>query len=186
MDSPAVPRIAEAAVEEAAAVDAAEDAAEAASAPAAPSGRVEYPGGASSRDQKAMERSPAKTPVRPRSMPLIRPVKALSSADRGRGSVVGSAAGGVDPIRLYQARIAREQQRLAPLLGVRNGTSPAAWAIRRVLRKAQAGLGVPSRNSRWHGGPTRNSSTYPRPPTPPRACGWPSGQSDRPAGAVDG
>ena len=47
----------------------------------------------------------------------------------------------MDPIRLYQARIAREQQRLAPLLGVR-GTVQAQQrgAIRRVLRKAQAGL----------------------------------------------
>lgn len=48
---------------------------------------------------------------------------------------------GVDPIRLNQARIAREEQRLAPLIGVR-GTVQAQQrgAIRRVLRKAQAGL----------------------------------------------
>ena len=73
-------------------------------------------------------------------MPLIRPVKALSSADRGR-EVLSARPPAGGPIRLYQARIAREQQRLAPLLGVR-GTVQAQQrgAIRRVLRKAQAGL----------------------------------------------
>ena len=73
-------------------------------------------------------------------MPLIRPVKSIISADRGRGSVVGSAAGGVDPIRLYQARIAREQQRLARAWVRGTVQAQQRGAIRRVLRKAQAGL----------------------------------------------
>ncbi|WP_233151546.1 transposase [Mycobacterium lehmannii] len=58
------------------------------------------------------------------------------------GEVVsGRAPAGVDQIRMYRARIAREQQRLAPLLNVR-GTAPAHQraAIRRNIRKAQAGL----------------------------------------------
>jgi Transposase DDE domain len=47
----------------------------------------------------------------------------------------------MDQIRLYQARIAREQQRLAPLLNVR-GTAQARQrsAIRRNIKKAQARL----------------------------------------------
>src|SRR3981081_1686357 len=48
---------------------------------------------------------------------------------------------GVDQVRLYQARIAREQQRLAPLIGVRGDAPPhRGGAIRRSLRNAQAGL----------------------------------------------
>ncbi len=59
------------------------------------------------------------------------------------GEVVSSRPpAGVDQVRLYQARIAREQRRLAPpLLNVR-GTAEANQraAIRKILKKAQAGL----------------------------------------------
>jgi hypothetical protein len=56
-------------------------------------------------------------------------------------TVVGPPPAGVDQVCLYEARIAREQQRLAPLLGVR-GTAQAHQraAIGRNVRKAQAGL----------------------------------------------
>ena len=69
--------IAEAAVEEAAAVDAAEDAAEAASAPQRPPAELGTQAGRAVAIKRRWRRSPAKTPVRPRSMPLIRPVKSI-------------------------------------------------------------------------------------------------------------
>lgn len=134
--------IAEAAVEEAAAVDAAEDAAEAASAPQRPPAELGTQAGRAVAIKKAMEEIARQDAGQAE----------IDAADQARqehylarieaGEVLSARPpAGVDPIRLYQARIAREQQRLAPLLGVR-GTVQAQQrgAIRRVLRKAQAGL----------------------------------------------
>jgi hypothetical protein len=56
-------------------------------------------------------------------------------------TLLGTPPAGMDQVGLWQARIAREQQRLAPLIGVR-GTAEAQQrsAIRRNIRKSEAGL----------------------------------------------
>jgi transposase len=136
-------RIAEAAVSEAAAVDAAEDAAEAAAGPGAgPAPELGTRAGRAAAIKKAMEQIARQDADH----------RAADAADQARqerylarieaGEVVGgSAPAGVDQVRLWQARIAREQQRLAALIDVR-GTAEAQQrsAIRRAIRKAQAAL----------------------------------------------
>ncbi|MCV7222008.1 hypothetical protein [Mycolicibacterium elephantis] len=56
-------------------------------------------------------------------------------------TLAGTPPAGIDQVRLWRARIAREQRRLAPLINVR-GTAEANARrdIRKNLRKAQAGL----------------------------------------------
>jgi transposase len=137
-------RLAEAAVGEAAAVDAAEDAAEqAAGGPAAgPSAELGTRAGRAAAIKKAMaeiarqdaahaEDDAADQAAQERYLQRIEAGEEVSSPPPA----------GVDQVRLYQARIAREQQRLAPLIGVR-GTAHAHQraAIRRIIRNAQAGL----------------------------------------------
>jgi transposase len=136
-------RIAEAAVSEAAAVDAAEDAAEAAAGPGAgPPPELGTRAGRAAAIKKAMEQiarhdarhAEADAADQARQERYLRRIEA--------GEVVGgSAPAGVDQVRLWQARIAREQQRLAALIDVR-GTAEAQQrsAIRRAIRKAQAAL----------------------------------------------
>ncbi|MEO3757645.1 transposase, partial [Mycobacterium sp. B14F4] len=136
-------RIAEQAVQDAAQVDAEEDAAEAAAGPAkrSPAGLGTRAGRAAA-IKKAMEE-------------IARQDAAHAEADAGDAArqeqylqrieagenVPNRPPAGVDQVRLCQARIAREQQRLAPLLHVR-GTAQAQQraAIRRAIRKAEAGL----------------------------------------------
>ena len=136
-------RIAEAAVSEAAAVDAAEDAAEAAfGAPALPPAELGTSAGRAAAIKKAMDE-------------IARQDAAHAAADAAdhaaqeqylqrieAGEMVPCAPpAGIDRIRLNQARIAREQQRLAPLVGVR-GTAEAKQRrdIGKSIRKAQAAL----------------------------------------------
>jgi transposase len=136
-------RIAEQAVAEAAAVDAAEDAAEAAAGPAQrPPAQLSTRAGRAAAIKKAMDEIARQDAAQ----------DAADAADAARqeqylqrieaGEIVSSPApAGVDQIRMYRARIAREQQRLAPLLNVR-GTAEAHQraVIRRNIRNAQAGL----------------------------------------------
>lgn len=136
-------RLAEAAVSEAAAVDAAEDAAEAAADPqGSPPAELGTRAGRAAAIKKAMEEIARQDAAHAEA----------DAADQARqerylqrieaGEIVSSRPpAGVDQIRVYQARIAREQQRLAPLLNVR-GTTHANQraAIRKNLKKAQAGL----------------------------------------------
>lgn len=134
--------IAEAAVGEAAAVDAAEDAAEAASAPQRPAAELGTAAGRAAAIKKAMEEIAREDAAQAEADAADRARQEHYLARIESGEVLSDRPpAGVDPIRMYQARIAREQQRLAPLLGVR-GTVQAQQrgAIRRVLRKAQAGL----------------------------------------------
>jgi transposase len=136
-------RIAEAAVAEAEAVDAAEDAAEAA-------------GGDRKRPPAELRTRAGRAAAIKKAMDEIACQDAANAADDAAdqaaqerflqrieaGEIVSSAPpAGVDRVRLYRARIAREQHRLAPLLGVR-GTAQAQQraAIRRNIRNAQAGL----------------------------------------------
>ena len=121
-------RLAEAAVAEAAAVDAAEDAAEdAAGGPAAgPPAELGTPAGRAAAIKKAMEEIARQDAGHAEADAAD---AAAPRAVSGRGSrpgkiVVGPPPAGVDQVRLHQARITREQQRLAPLLGVR-GTADA-------------------------------------------------------------
>ena len=137
-------RIAEAAVGEAAAVDASEDAAEAAA-----GGPVEGPpaelgtrAGRVEAIKKAMEEIARQDAGHAE----------VDAADRARQewylqrieageTMAGPPPAGVDQVRLSRARINREQQRLAPLIDVR-GTAEAQQrsAIRKNIKKAQAAL----------------------------------------------
>lgn len=137
-------RIAEAAVGEAAAVDASEDAAEAAA-----GGPVEGPpaelgtrAGRVEAITKAMEEIARQDAGHAE----------VDAADRARQewylqrieageTMAGPPPAGVDQVRLSRARINREQQRLAPLIDVR-GTAEAQQrsAIRKNIKKAQAAL----------------------------------------------
>ncbi|SEH56299.1 Transposase [Mycolicibacterium rutilum] len=136
-------RIAEDVVSQAAAVDAAEDAAEAQAGPAQrPPAELATPAGRAAAIKRAKEEIARQDAANAEA----------DAADEARqehylqrveaGEVVSSRPpAGVDQVRLYQARIAREQRRLAPLLNVR-GTAEANQraAIRKILKKAQAGL----------------------------------------------
>jgi transposase len=136
-------RIAEAAVSEAAAVDAAEDAAEAAAGPATrPRAELSTPAGRAAAIKKAMEEIARQDAVHAEAdaADAARQEQYLQRIEAGE-IVSSRAPAGVDQVRMYQARIAREQQRLAPLIGVR-GTAQAHQraAIRRTIKKALAGL----------------------------------------------
>ena len=136
-------RIAESAVSEAAAVDAAEDAAEAAGGPAAtPPPELKTRTGRAAAIKRAMEEIAAHDAAD----------AAADAADQARqerhlqrieaGEVIaGPAPAGTDQVRLWQARLVREQQRLAPLIDVR-GTREAQQRsqIRRRIRTAEAAL----------------------------------------------
>jgi transposase len=137
-------RIAEAAVSEAAAVDAAQDAAEdAAGGPEGPlPAELGTRAGRAAAIKKAMEQiarqdaghGQADAADQARQEQYLQRIEA--------GEVLwGSAPAGVDQVRLSQARLAREQQRLAPLIDMR-GTAEARQrsAIRRNIKKARAAL----------------------------------------------
>jgi transposase len=137
-------RLAEAAVGEAAAVDAAEDAAEeAAGGPAAgPPAELGTPAGRAAAIKKAMEEIARQDADHAQADAADAAVQERYLQRIEAGEIVaGSAPAGVDQVRLHQARITREQQRLAPLLDVR-GTAEARQraAIGRNLRKARAAL----------------------------------------------
>jgi transposase len=137
-------RIAEDAVAEAVAVDAAEDAAEEAAGGPVPGAPPELgtPAGRAAAIAKAMEEIARQDAGHAEADAADQAVQEQYLARIEAGEVVSSRPpAGVDPVRLYQAIIAREQQRLAPLLDVR-GTAQARQraAIRRNIRKARAGL----------------------------------------------
>jgi transposase len=136
--------VAEAAVSEAAAVDAAEDAAEQAAGDPAPGAPVELGtrAGRVAAIKKAMEEIARQDAGHAEDDAADRAVQERYLRRIEAGEVVSSRPpAGVDQVRLYQARITREQQRLAPLLNVR-GTAYAHQraAIRRNIKKAQTGL----------------------------------------------
>jgi transposase len=136
-------QIAHAAVSEAAAVDAAEDAAEAAAGPAKrPPAELGSRAGRAAAIKKAMEEikrqdarhAEADAADQARQQEYLRRVEA--------GETLPSRPpAGVDQVRLYQARIARDQRRLAELEKVR-GTREANQRreIRRSIRRAHAAL----------------------------------------------
>lgn len=137
-------RIAETAVGEAAAVDAAEDAAEAAAGgPAAgPAPELKTRAGRAAAIKKAMAEI-AEHDARhdaDDAADAERQEKYLQRLEAGE-VVAGTPPAGVDEVRLWRARLARQQQRLAPLIGVR-GTRQAQQRgdIRKLVRKAEARL----------------------------------------------
>jgi transposase len=136
-------QIAEAAVSEAAAVDAAEDAAEAAAgAGARPPAELGTRAGRAAAIKKAMEEIARQDAAHAEADAADQAAQEQFLQRIKAGEVVSSRPpAGVDQVRLYQARITREQQRLAPLLNVR-GTAQAHQraAIRRNIRNAQSGL----------------------------------------------
>jgi transposase len=136
-------RLAEAAVGEAAAVDAAEDAAEAAAgADARPPAELGTRAGRAAAIKKAMEEIARQDAAHAQADAADRAVQEQYLQRIEAGEIVaGCPPAGVDQVRRWQARIACEQQRLAPLIGVR-GTAEAhqRGAIRRNIRKAEAGL----------------------------------------------
>jgi transposase len=136
-------RIAEQAVEEAAAVDAAEDAAEAAAGPAKrPPAELGTRAGRAAAIKKAMEQIKCQDAAQADAdaADQARQEQYLQRVESGE-TVAGAPPAGTDQVRLWRARIAREQQRLAPLIDVRG--TPQAKArrdIRKNLKRAQAGL----------------------------------------------
>lgn len=135
-------QIAKEAVEQAAAVDAAEDAAEAAAPAKPPPGELRTRVGRAAAIKKAMQEIAAQDAAHATQDAADQAAQERYLHRIEAGEVVSSRPpAGVDPVRLYQARIVREQQRLAPLLGMR-GTLYAHQraAIRKNLAKAQAGL----------------------------------------------
>jgi transposase len=137
-------RIAETAVSEAAADDAEDAAEEAATAGPAegPPAELRTRAGRAAAIKKAMEeiaRHDARH-AEADDADRARQEQYLQRIEAGE-TVLGPPPAGVDQVRLAQAKIAREQQRLAPLLGVR-GTAEAQQrsAIRRNIKKAQAAL----------------------------------------------
>ncbi|TPG31229.1 DDE transposase [Mycobacterium hodleri] len=137
-------RIAEDVVGEAAAVDAAEDAAEeAAGGPAAgPPAELGTRSGRAAAIKEAMQEI-ARQDARHGEADAAdrdRQERYLQRIEAGE-TQLGAAPAGVDQVRLWQARISREQQRLAPLIDVR-GTARASQRseIRRNIKKARAGL----------------------------------------------
>jgi transposase len=136
-------RIAETAVAQAAEIDAAEDAAEAATAGQAPApAGLGTRAGRAAAIRKAMDEIARQDAAHAKDDAADHAAQEryLQRIEAGE-EVTSSPPAGVDQLRLYQARITREQQRLAPLLGVR-GTVQAQQraAIRRIIRNAQAGL----------------------------------------------
>jgi len=137
-------RLATEAVCEADAVDASEDAAEeAAGGPAqGPPAQLRTRAGRAAAIKRAMAEIEAQDAVQAEddAADQARQERYLARIEAGE-TVVGSPPAGVDQVRLYQARINREQQRLAPLIGLR-GTAHAQQrsALRRNINKAQIGL----------------------------------------------
>jgi transposase len=137
-------RLAEAAVSEAAAVDADEDAAEqVAGGPAAgPPAELGTRAGRAAAIKKAMAEIARQDAAHAADDAADQAAQEqyLQRIETGE-TLLGTPPAGVDQVRLWQARIAREQQRLAPLIGVR-GTAEAQQrsAIRRTIRKSEAGL----------------------------------------------
>ncbi|WP_234806287.1 transposase [Mycolicibacterium celeriflavum] len=137
-------RIAEAAVSDAAAVDAAEDAAEAAAGvPAAgPPAEMKTPAGRVAAIKKAMEeiRRQDACDAEADAADQDRQEQYLQRVESGE-TVVGAPPAGTDQVRLWRARIAREQHRLASVINVRGTVQARARRdIGKNLRKAQAGL----------------------------------------------
>jgi Transposase DDE domain len=135
-------RIAEAAVSEAAAVDAAEDDAEAADAQGQPPAELSTPAGRAAAIKKAMEEIARQDAAHGEAdaADQARQERYLQRVEAGE-VVAGTPPAGIDEVRLWRARLARQQQRLAPLIGVR-GTQQARQRgdIRKLIRKAQARL----------------------------------------------
>jgi transposase len=135
-------RIAEDAVAEAAAVDAAEDAAEAAGPPQRQPAELGTSAGRKAAIKKAMEEMARQDAARAEAdaADAAHQEQYLQRIEAGE-TPLGSPPAGVDQVRLCQARIARETQRLASLLNVR-GTAQANQRrdIRRNIKKAQARL----------------------------------------------
>ncbi len=133
-------RIAQDVIEEAAAVDAAEDDAEA---PAErPPAALSTAAGRAAAIKRAMEEIARQDAAHAEvdAADQARQEQFLQRIEAGE-ELVGPPPAGVDQVRLHQARIDREQQRLAPLLNVR-GTAQAQQraAIRRIIKNAQIGL----------------------------------------------
>lgn len=137
-------RIAETAVGEAADVDAAEDAAEdAAGGPAAPPPpELKTRAGRTSAIKKAMAEIAEQDARHDRAdaADADRHESYLQRVEAG-AVMVGPPPAGIDEVRLWRARLARQQQRLAPLIGIR-GTREAKQRgdIRKLIRKAEARL----------------------------------------------
>ena len=137
-------RIAETAVGEAAAVDAAEDAAEAAAGgpPPAVAPELKTRAGRAAAIAKAMAEIAEQDARQARddAADADRQEQYLQRVEAGE-VVAGAPPAGVDQVRLWQARLVRQQQRLAPLIGVR-GTRQARQRgdIRKLVRKAEARL----------------------------------------------
>jgi transposase len=136
-------QIAEAAAREAAEVDAAEDAAEAdAGGPGRTPPELTTRAGRAAAIEKAMQEI-AEHDARNEAADTAdqaRQESYLARVEAG-DTVVGAAPAGIDAVRLWQARILREQALLAPLIGVR-GTREAGQRrdIRKKLRHAEAAL----------------------------------------------
>lgn len=137
-------RLAEAAVAEAAEVDAAEDAGEAAAggSPAAASPDLKTRAGRAAAIKKAMEEI-AEQDARHAAADDADHASQQQYLERTEAgeSGLGPPPAGIDTVRLWQARLAREQARLAPLVGVR-GTWHARQRseIGRQIRRAEAAL----------------------------------------------
>ncbi|BBZ20629.1 hypothetical protein MGAD_49640 [Mycolicibacterium gadium] len=184
-------RIAETAVGEAAAADAAEDAAEAAvgGPPATPAPELTTRAGRAAAIKKAMAEI-AEQDARHEEADAAdaeRQEKYLQRVEAGE-VVAGPPPAGVDEVRLWRARLARQQQRLAPLIGVRGTRSPAA---RRHSQADTQGRGAAGRRPTASGNGIGRSAWFSGASTclfsdPPRPQGRTGGQSDRPAGPVDG
>lgn len=135
-------RIAESAVREAAAVDAAEDAAEAAGPAATPAPELKTRAARAAAISRAMAEIAEQDARRDTddAADADRQERYLQRLEAGE-VVAGPAPAGTDPVRVWQARLVREQQRLTPLIGVR-GTREAQQRsqIRRCIRTAQTAL----------------------------------------------
>jgi transposase len=136
-------QIAEAAVGEAAAVDADEDAAEAAAGkPATPPPELTTRAGRAAAIKKAMAEIAEQDAQHDAAdaADADRQEQYLQRVEAGE-VVAGTPPAGIDEVRLWRARLARQQQRLAPLIGVR-GTREARQRgdICKLIRKAEAAL----------------------------------------------
>lgn len=136
-------RLAQAAVADAAKVDAAEDAAEAAAGgpPAVPP-ELKTRAGRAAAIKKAMTEIAEQDARRTAkdAADTERQQQYLARLQAGQ-TIKGPPPAGTDPVLIWAARLAREQTRLAPLIGVR-GTWHARQrsAIRRQIRNAEAAL----------------------------------------------
>ena len=138
-------RIAEAAVAQAAEVDGAEDAAEAATGAAArPPATLGTRAGRAAAIKKAMDEIARQDAAHAHDDAADHAAQERYLQRIEAGEIVaGAAPAGVDQVRLWQARIAREQRRLAALIGVR-GTAQAQQrsGLRKAIRKAETALEI--------------------------------------------